>query len=1069
MTIDNLEIEITSSSKEATTAIGKLIGALTHLQGIANNFKGFSKVSSDVAKMNKAISDTGMAKAADGAKKLVNSLDGVKKAANEAGTAVGKMSSNNILKDAQASSFMSRQQNQRKFFEDQAKKAEELRNSNFQLVGETTGAAAHRFDLVGDTKLTDAKTLSEIEKTGTALAVIPQQYALAIREVDKMPLPNPEGLTVFQGIAEALGGISKGASEANMSMGQFVQYLDVSAKQENALKALRESHAKQNAFDQYLANGVPIGAADMTKFNANYANNDITSNAVNVMSLNSGFGRLAETAMQAKQALEPMGSLLGMIGQAAGKASVELGKMAIVKPIQNLANSVKGLHAQFGKFLASVKRIAIYRAIRAALKMVNEAMTTGVQNVAQYSKALGNMDAGHANATLSQLATTSLQLKNSIGAALIPIINMVAPMFYALAGAVMTAVNAINRFFAILGGQTSWTKATSAAVDYADAVGGAGKANKDFSKTIGIDELNVLDPNSGGGGGGGGGMPNPSEMFEEVALTADQMDFAQKFKDAIDRGDWEGAGRLLGAKLNEMIANLDAYGFGQKVGTYINNGIKFAYGFIDELNFTLIGQKIAEFLNGAMGAIDFNTAGRLVAAWFLALPSLIIGLIENLDWHLVGNSISDFFSGAFDYAFEWFSSTDFRKLGNDLYTALHDLIVGIDFGAIASSFFRLLGVALGSAGALLVGFVEKIVFDIRDYFLQFIEDENGDGKFGGAEIIKGVLEGMWEAIKNIGTWIKENIFDPFVEGFKSTFGIASPAKEMKPLGQYVVDGFLEGISEAWSNITEFFGEKLDLLKEKIQKTWDDVKQWTYEKWLLIKKYVIDPVVQLKKDVETKIEELKTNISNAWEAVREWTAKKWEEIKGCLPEPVQAIVEKVGEVITKAGELKDAWDTAASNIATFCGNMTTAIAEFARNSIQNINDVITKLGELDHTDVDAGMYSMAFDETGVAGYATGGYPTPGELFYANENGTAEYIGSMGGRTAVANNDQIVAGISQGVASANGGVIAALNQLIGVVDSKEMSVNIGDNEIGRSYDRYNMNRGVRVSSGAFANAY
>ncbi|MBQ2871655.1 hypothetical protein IJE86_08135 [bacterium] len=49
------------------------------------------------------------------------------------------------------------------------------------------------------------------------------------------------------------------------------------------------------------------------------------------------------------------------------------------------------------------------------------------------------------------------------------------------------------------------------------------------------------------------------------------------------------------------------------------------------------------------------------------------------------------------------------------------------------------------------------------------------------------------------------------------------------------------------------------------------------------------------------------------------------------------------------------------------------------------------------------------------FADGGFPREGQLFIAREAG-AEMVGSMGGRTAVANNDQIVTGITQGVYSA-----------------------------------------------------
>lgn len=53
---------------------------------------------------------------------------------------------------------------------------------------------------------------------------------------------------------------------------------------------------------------------------------------------------------------------------------------------------------------------------------------------------------------------------------------------------------------------------------------------------------------------------------------------------------------------------------------------------------------------------------------------------------------------------------------------------------------------------------------------------------------------------------------------------------------------------------------------------------------------------------------------------------------------------------------------------------------------------------------------------IKGYETGGQPKKADFFYANENGQPEYVGSMGGRTTVANNTQIIEGIKQGVIEA-----------------------------------------------------
>lgn len=62
--------------------------------------------------------------------------------------------------------------------------------------------------------------------------------------------------------------------------------------------------------------------------------------------------------------------------------------------------------------------------------------------------------------------------------------------------------------------------------------------------------------------------------------------------------------------------------------------------------------------------------------------------------------------------------------------------------------------------------------------------------------------------------------------------------------------------------------------------------------------------------------------------------------------------------------------------------------------------------------------------GIDGYANGGFPENGQLFIANENGAgSEMIGTVGGKTAVVNNEDIVAAVSMGVAEAVSNVLAS----------------------------------------------
>lgn len=147
---------------------------------------------------------------------------------------------------------------------------------------------------------------------------------------------------------------------------------------------------------------------------------------------------------------------------------------------------------------------------------------------------------------------------------------------------------------------------------------------------------------------------------------------------------------------------------------------------------------------------------------------------------------------------------------------------------------------------------------------------------------------------------------------------------------------------------------------------------------------------------------------------------------------------------------------------------TAMERGMNNAIRSLNNVIRQINKVSEFTGISLSYFSEISVDRIQYMAEGGFVDEGQLFIAREAG-AEMVGAMGRRTAVANNDQIVEGISAGVSVANDGVIAAIYALMNIIEDKDLSVSIGDDVIGRSYDRYNRSRGVRVNSGAFANAY
>ena len=159
-------------------------------------------------------------------------------------------------------------------------------------------------------------------------------------------------------------------------------------------------------------------------------------------------------------------------------------------------------------------------------------------------------------------------------------------------------------------------------------------------------------------------------------------------------------------------------------------------------------------------------------------------------------------------------------------------------------------------------------------------------------------------------------------------------------------------------------------------------------------------------------------------------------------------------------------------------ITRFVRQMANSIIGLVNGVIDAINDMFHIQFD-GLTVMgitlipAFDIRlvnipHIPLFEDGGFVDQGQLFIAREAG-AEMVGAIGRKTAVANNDQIVEGITAGVTVANDGVIAAIYALMNLIEDKDMSISIGDDVIGRSYDRYNRSRGVRVNNGAFSNAY
>ena len=272
--------------------------------------------------------------------------------------------------------------------------------------------------------------------------------------------------------------------------------------------------------------------------------------------------------------------------------------------------------------------------------------------------------------------------------------------------------------------------------------------------------------------------------------------------------DWLMLGSALATGLNGMVATIDWNLFGATLGAFFQAKISGLYGFVDTADWSLIGQAIGNGLNGTISQIDWGMLGLLFATGLGGLFSVAGNFAQTFDWTGFGNSIalslstffrtfdwagsgtaiSDIVIGILDALLTVIIQTDWWAFGDGIATAIEH----IDWTTVANRFFAVIGAALGGFAAFLGGLLSDGVEEAKNYFQEKIKECGGN-------VVDGILMGIVDGMKSIGTWIKANIFTPFMDAFKDAFGIHSPSTVMAEMGQYLWDGFCNGIKEFFSN------------------------------------------------------------------------------------------------------------------------------------------------------------------------------------------------------------------------------------------------------------------------------
>ena len=625
------------------------------------------------------------------------------------------------------------------------------------------------------------------------------------------------------------------------------------------------------------------------------------------------------------------------------------------------------------------------------------------------------------------------QVSRAIGNIFIPALNAILPYAIAVVKAIREIANAIANLLGFTLTDIDYSsvgKLASGTGAVADNLGSAAGSAKELKKYIaGFDELNVLPSNSnagsggGAGGAGGGGfdfdLPTYDFLGDAVETRVDEI--KDKLKPLLVIALAIGAafaGWKIGKSVTAAIATLKA-GF----ATFASSGAGQA-----------ILSKLASCVAGV--ALQFNAAGggvkgflsvlgmvAKVAAPAVAILVVVIATLKVLieRWNDIKSAVANTFGklkvGERLQALNDKLNQLGEKLGwvdgfwNGLKSTIGSLMNFIGEVVITVVGSSLIGLFNGLVGVL--GGVVTAMTGVVEIFTGF------------AQFLKGVFTGDLDLVKKsfatFGSGISKifsGVIDGLVKGF--TGWVSGVIEGVTNLGGTLlgtlIPNIVNGVATFFSNLCADIAQFFMNAWNSICALWSTVGNWFNTK-------VITPVDTFFSTLGTKIA---TSFTTSWTKVKaEWgVVTDWFESK--IIAPVQTAFESMCSSV--GGFFVSLWDRIAGVFAGvggwFQSNVVDAINSAFRalvngaisllermlnGIIRPLNNFIGKVNSV-LSIVGGGISTISY--VSIPRLANGGFVDEGQLFIAREAG-AEMVGRIGRKTAVANNDQIVESVSQGV--------------------------------------------------------
>jgi len=343
-----------------------------------------------------------------------------------------------------------------------------------------------------------------------------------------------------------------------------------------------------------------------------------------------------------------------------GNAFVKVGSVItriIAAPFKRIANSITSIYKKITGLFRSIGRIALYRAIRTAIKTVTQGLNEGIQNLYQWSLM---MDKTFAN-SMDSIATSMQYLHNGFASMFSPLIEYAAPILEEITNKLVDFFNIVQQVFASLTGQATWTKAVRVQKQYAEAVTDTGNAaEKAMHQLMAFDELNVINSPSAGGSAGGSTIPDYGSMFTTETVDTELANWVEEIKRFFESGQFYELGQFVGEKLNGIVSQWESYADGFKFGEKIKHALQALNGFLETFDFYDLGTKVGDWLIGFLDGVSPEEVQKAVVNIINSAVSGASGLIDSLVAHNVPIKIGQAIGTAFAMV-DWAGLTNLAR------------------------------------------------------------------------------------------------------------------------------------------------------------------------------------------------------------------------------------------------------------------------------------------------------------------------------------------------------------------------------------------------------------------------